>query len=71
MRDRFLLLSTLLPFVRNFHGEASINKMHNNIAYMKHEHAMHSHSSRYIPHIRTGKVIILIMLVGLRKKGIL
>jgi hypothetical protein len=54
-RNRSLMLSTLLPSVENLDYEARVKEMHSYLSCMKHEHAMHSHSSRCIPHNRMGK----------------
>ena len=54
-RNRSLLLSTLLSLVNNLHGDSKRNKMQNYLACMKHEHVMHTHFSRCIPHVRMGK----------------
>ena len=54
-RNRSLMLSTLLPSVENLNYEARVKEMHSYLSCMKHEHAMHSHSSRCIPHIPMGK----------------
>ncbi len=54
-RNRSLLLSTLLPLVHNLDDDAKRNEMQDCLACMKHEHVMHTHSSRCIPRVRMGK----------------
>ena len=54
-RNRSLLLSTLLPLVYNLDNDAKRNKIHDYLTCMKHEHVMHRHSSRCIPHVRVRK----------------
>ena len=54
-RNRSLLLSTLLPLVKNLDGDAKRNEMQNYLSCMKHEQVTNAHSSRWIPHIRMGK----------------
>ncbi len=54
-RNRSLLLSILLPLVNNLDGDAKRNEIQDYLACMKHEHVMHTHSSRCIPHVRMGK----------------
>ncbi len=51
----FLRIGTLLPLVYNLRGDAKRNEMHDYLSCMKHEHVMHTHSSRCIPHARMGK----------------
>jgi hypothetical protein len=54
-RNRSLLLSTLLPLVNNFDGDAKRNEMQDYLSCMKHEQVMHTHSSRCISQVRMGK----------------
>jgi hypothetical protein len=49
------LLNTLLPLVNNLDGDAKRNEMLEYLSCIKHEQVMHTHSSRYIPHVRMGK----------------
>jgi hypothetical protein len=54
-RNRSLLLNTLLPLVYKLDGDAKKNEMQDYLSCMKHEHVMHTHSSRCISHVRMVK----------------
>ncbi len=63
-RNRSLLLNTLLPLAKNLDVEDTRYENRNYFACMKHEQVMRTHSSRCIPHIRMGKVTVLIVRVN-------
>ncbi len=55
MRNRSLLLRTLLPMVDNLDGDAKRNEMQDYLSCVKHEQVMHTHSGSCIRRVRMGK----------------